>query len=74
MKLSNKWIEYLASQPESGMGYQKAVVTLKEGSTHEDVCILNCSAVVSVGGNFGNCPFSNDQIEKIEVEDKYNGN
>ena len=66
MKLSKKWIEYLTNQPESGMGYQKTKITLKNGKEHE-ATIINCSSILSVDGNIGNCPFSGDQIDKISM-------
>ena len=69
MKLSNKWIEYLTDQPESGMGHQKVTITLKDGTEHK-ATIINCSAVMSVDGNIGKYPFSEDQIDSIAVDQK----
>ena len=66
MKLSEKWIEYLIDQPEYGMGYQKAKVTLKDGTSH-NVTIVNCSVILSADGTIGKCPFSDEQIDKIKV-------
>lgn len=36
-KLPKKWVEYLSTQPESGMGFQAVIVTLKSGDTFPTV-------------------------------------
>ncbi len=41
LKLSERWTRYLLSQPESGMGYQRVAVRLKDGRTIRPVIVLN---------------------------------
>lgn len=41
IKLSKKWIEYLYSMPESGMGYQIVEVTLKDGRVLKETVVFN---------------------------------
>ena len=41
IKLSNKWVEYLCSMPESGMGYQLVDVTLKDGRVFKEILVFN---------------------------------
>jgi len=41
IKLSKKWIEYLTSTPESGMGYQIVDVTLKGGRVLKKIVVFN---------------------------------
>ena len=63
--LSNRWAEVLASQPETGMGYQIVSIRLTDGR-----CIDN---VKVVGGIISRLPaevpewFSNEDIEDIVV-------
>ena len=74
MKLEDKWIDYLTNQPESGMGFQHATVTLKDGTVHDDITILNCSVVMYAikdgddKDEISECPFSNEQISNISVK------
>ena len=41
IKLSKKWVEYLALVPESGMGYQIVDVTLKDGRVLKNTVVFN---------------------------------
>ena len=41
IKLPPRWTEYLLTQPESGMGYQRVAVTLKDGRTIRQAIVLN---------------------------------
>ena len=41
IKLKKKWVEYLASVPESGMGYQIVDVTLKDGRVLKNTVVFN---------------------------------
>jgi len=41
IKIEQKWMEKLRLIPESGMGYQKVDITLKEGTEIKDVFIYN---------------------------------
>ncbi len=41
VKLPKKWIDYLVSKPESGMGYQRVDVRLQNGRLLENVMVFN---------------------------------
>ncbi len=41
LDLDARWIEKLRNQPESGMGYQRVRVRLKDGRVIEHVVVLN---------------------------------
>jgi len=40
-KLPLRWTTYLLSQPESGMGYQRVAVRLRDGRTFENALVFN---------------------------------
>lgn len=71
LQLSDKWGPVLASQPETGMGYQVASIILKDGSRYDQVlieagCITRIRALDDV-------PFDEDQIAEIVVtHDRWN--
>ncbi|MBX2978045.1 MAG: hypothetical protein KF905_02025 [Flavobacteriales bacterium] len=65
LKLSEPWVRHLLTQPETGMGYQIAIVNLKDGRVFQHVIIIgdevhevDCSPHV---------PFTNADILDIEV-------
>ena len=39
--LSERWIDYLCTLPESGMGYQRVDIRLKNGDRLNDVVVFN---------------------------------
>lgn len=41
IKLDKKWIDYLVSKPESGMGYQRVDVRLRNGRLIENLMVFN---------------------------------
>ncbi len=41
LKLPLRWTEYLLTQPESGMGYQRVALKLKDGRTIRPAVVLN---------------------------------
>jgi hypothetical protein len=41
IKLTKKWIEYLCSMRESGMGYQIVDATLKDGRVLKKIVVFN---------------------------------
>lgn len=41
IKLNERWIEILSNLPESGMGYQKVDVKLKNGKVIKNVLVFN---------------------------------
>jgi hypothetical protein len=63
--LSDKWGPILRAQPETGMSYQIAVVTLKDGRKFERVTIVG-GIIADVDGN-KEIPFTEDQIADIHV-------
>lgn len=65
-KLSDKFVKALVAQPETGMGYQVADVTLKSGLHFRGVTILNAEYVTSVQG-CQSIPFTEPEIDKIIV-------
>lgn len=65
LHLSDKWVAVLANQPESGMSYQVARVTLKDGSRYEAVVIVQ--GVITRIRDSADIPFREDQIADIFV-------
>ncbi len=41
VKLNKKWIDFLVSLPESGMGYQRVVISFVDGSELKDILVFN---------------------------------
>lgn len=41
IKLDKCWADYLASQPEDGMGWQRVRIVFDDGAALEDVVVLN---------------------------------
>jgi hypothetical protein len=41
LKLPPRWTEYLLTQPETGMGYQRVALKLKDGRTIRPAVVLN---------------------------------
>ena len=65
LQLPEKWAPRLISQPETGMGYQTASVTLRDGSIIEDVLIVG-GTITEVRGH-DSIPFSAEDISDITV-------
>jgi len=65
LHLSNKWAPILVSQPETGMTYQVARVTLKDGSRYESVMIVE-GVIIGIRGR-ADIPFGEDEIADIHV-------
>jgi len=66
LHLSAKWAGILASQPESGMGYQIATIRLMDGSVVDDVTIVG-GVITGVGGR-SEIPFEERDIATITVK------
>jgi hypothetical protein len=67
IKLSEKWIEYLKTQPETGMSFQVATVELKDGRVFERVLIVD-DAIQEID-HAEEIPFSEmDEIVSIRVQ------
>ena len=63
--LSDKWIDFLVSQPETGMGYHVVSVILKYGTKFDQV-IVNEGYITRVRG-YENVPFEESDIQEILV-------
>jgi hypothetical protein len=65
LRLNERWAEVLASQPETGMGYQVATIVLKDGRRFDNITI--------VGGTISSLPdarlppFVDEDIAEIVV-------
>ena len=69
--LSTKWGQELAKMPETGMGYQIASITLKNGKKFNQAVIIEGNITQLRGCK--DIPFNEDQIEKIIItHDKWN--
>jgi hypothetical protein len=65
LQLPEKWAPRLTSQPETGMGYQTAAISLRNGRVIEDVLIVG-STIAEVRGH-DSIPFSVEDISDITV-------
>ena len=65
LELPAKWAPRLVGQPETGMGYQTASITLLDGRVIEDVLIVG-GTIAEVRG-YDSIPFSVDDISDITV-------
>ncbi|MGH7239687.1 MAG: hypothetical protein ACREHG_06430 [Candidatus Saccharimonadales bacterium] len=65
LKLSDKWIPVLTSQPETGMGYQIASVILRDGRKYHRVMIVGGYITRVVDSD--DIPFRDEEIQEIIV-------
>jgi hypothetical protein len=65
LALSDKWVPFLTSQPETGMGFQIATIVLHDGREFEDV-VIDGASITRIGYSL-NIPFVEADIEKITV-------
>jgi len=65
LELSNKWAMVLASQRETGMGYQVVTIRLKDGRQFAGVTVVG--GVVNRVEGAQSIPFAEDDIEDIVV-------
>lgn len=63
--LSPKWASLLASEPETGMGYQIVSVVLEDGRRFDQVVVIE-GRVSQVRGH-REIPFDSDQIASLVV-------
>jgi len=66
LELSEKWVNKLLSQPESGMDYQIVSVFLRDGRRIDKVTILGSKLIGEVDGE-SEIPFTVDEIIDIKV-------
>ncbi len=65
LQLPDKWAPRLLSQGETGMGYQTATITLRDGSVIDDVLIVGGTIAEARGHE--SIPFSVEDISDITV-------
>lgn len=65
LELSNKWATVLASQRETGMGYQVVTIRLKDGRQFAGVTVVG-GVINRVAGSEA-IPFAEGDIEDIVV-------
>jgi hypothetical protein len=65
MRLPDKWGPVLASQPETGMGYQVATVIMKDGSQYEHV-VIEEGQITRIKG-LSSIPFKAHDIADIRI-------
>ena len=65
LRLSEKWIPALLSQPETGMSYQIATIVLHDGRLFERVVIVG--GIISEIDGKKEIPFQEDEIREIIV-------
>jgi len=73
IELSAKWIAKLASEPETGMGYQVISVILRDGRRFDQVVVVE-GKITEIRG-LSDIPFTENQINQIILtHDKWNFN
>jgi hypothetical protein len=65
IRLSDKWLKKLASEPETGMGYQVASVVLTDGRRFDQVVIVE-GRITEIRG-LTQVPFEESQIADLVV-------
>jgi len=65
VQLPEKWGPRLLSQPETGMGYQTASITLQDGRVIEDALIVG--GIITEVRGYDTIPFSAEDISDIIV-------
>ena len=45
IKLDQRWVNFLVTQPESGMSYQKVDIRLKDKRTIKNVLVFNAEEI-----------------------------
>jgi hypothetical protein len=64
--LPEQWSKFLLTQPETGMGYHIAAITLRDGQVIDDVAIVDHCVVAEVRGD-PDISFDPADIEHIEI-------
>jgi hypothetical protein len=64
--LPTVWSQFLATKPETGMGYQVVAVTLRDGRRIEDVAVIESHIIGEVRGH-ADIPFEPDDIADVEL-------
>lgn len=66
--LPQKWQDFLAKKPETGMGYQVVNLILEDGGRIEDVVIIQSALIGEI--RQGDVPFNPENITEIELTHK----
>ncbi len=70
LKLSDKWIDFLVTHKETGMGYHIVSVILRDGRRYDRV-VVDSGYITQVKG-YDNIPFSEeDVVDIIITHDKW---
>lgn len=64
LKLSTSQTKFLIKFPETGMGYQKVTLTLKNGEVIRDMIVLNSEFLVVEENQISDV----SEIEKLKIE------
>jgi hypothetical protein len=64
-KLPTAWSQFLASKPETGMGYQVVAITLRDGRRIEDVAIVG--DIIGEVREHEDIPFEPEDIVGVEL-------
>ena len=67
LTLSDRWVRDLMYEPETGMGYQIATITLKDGRRFPKAAIIQCAAIGEIDGNPA-IPFTESEIASIVAD------
>ena len=65
IQLGDEWADFLTSQPETGMDYQIATVTLKDGREFRQV-VISGGRITGIR-NFAAAPFAAHDIASIKI-------
>ena len=66
MKLSSKWINFLSTQPETGVGYQSVTVMIAGGKVFYNLVVMNGDTLQTTN-RYRDLPFEEDEIVNIQV-------
>ena len=64
LHLSHRWIEYLCQLPETGMGYQRVDIRLKNGDKLNNVVVFNSEELEY---QFRGVSFRSEDIAEIQL-------
>ena len=63
-QLPERWVDHLCKLPESGMGYQRVDIRLKNGDQLNDVLVLNAEEIECPHHS---APFTSEDIADIQL-------
>ena len=72
VELSKKWLDYLKSQQETGMGYYVVSVQLLDGRVYDQAVVVDSGHITQIKDHT-DIPFSESDIAAMRVtHDKWN--